>query len=391
MNNDTLLIKQKNFQKIHALFFQYPVISKPRIVQLLGLSTPTVSTHITELLNQKLIQPSSSMQSQNGRPAIGYSLVPDAKVAFGVEIKFNQVRCAVVDLVGHATNIQEFPLPCSDQANYLEKFCTTIKSYIQAQAYTPEQILGIGISVQAVVNAEGSEMIYSRILPLKTLKAADLSREFALPVRLCHDVECSALSELWFDQNLSDAVYVSIAEHLGGALILNHRIEYGKVGYAGALEHLPCGTEGRKCYCGRQDCLETYCSISALLHKEERLRDFFTRLRGFVATNDVDVSAGYIIEQPQYRQRWEDYLTAFARGLYPVYLLLERDIILGGDLAPYLNEQDLYLLEDKIISLSAFPTAHGFIHKATVQKESALIGAGLFFIRKEREQISSLL
>ena len=270
MNNDTLLIKQKNFQKIHALFFQYPVISKPRIVQLLGLSTPTVSTHITELLNQKLIQPSSSMQSQNGRPAIGYSLVPDAKVAFGVEIKFNQVRCAVVDLVGHATNIQEFPLPCSDQANYLEKFCTTIKSYIQSQAYTPEQILGIGISVQAVVNAEGSEMIYSRILPLKTLKAADLSREFALPVRLCHDVECSALSELWFDQNLSDAVYVSIAEHLGGALILNHRIEYGKVGYAGALEHLPCGTEGRKCYCGRQDCIETYCSISALLHKEER-------------------------------------------------------------------------------------------------------------------------
>lgn len=391
MNNDTLLIKQKNFQKIHALFFQYPVISKPRIVQLLGLSTPTVSTHITELLNQKLIQPSSSMQSQNGRPAIGYSLVSDAKVAFGVEIKFNQVRCAVVDLVGHATNIQEFPLPCSDQANYLEKFCTTIKSYIQAQAYTPEQILGIGISVQAVVNAEGSEMIYSRILPLKTLKAADLSREFALPVRLCHDVECSALSELWFDQNLSDAVYVSIAEHLGGALILNHRIEYGKVGYAGALEHLPCGTEGRKCYCGRQDCLETYCSISALLHKEERLRDFFTRLRGFVATNDVDVSAGYIIEQPQYRQRWEYYLTAFARGLYPVYLLLERDIILGGDLAPYLNEQDLYLLEDKIISLSAFPTAHGFIHKATVQKDSALIGAGLFFIRKEREQISSLL
>ena len=114
MNNDTLLIKQKNFQKIHALFFQYPVISKPRIVQLLGLSTPTVSTHITELLNQKLIQPSSSMQSQNGRPAIGYSLVPDAKVAFGVEIKFNQVRCAVVDLVGHATNIQEFPLPCSE-------------------------------------------------------------------------------------------------------------------------------------------------------------------------------------------------------------------------------------------------------------------------------------
>lgn len=391
MNNDTLLIKQKNFQKIHALFFQYPVISKPRIVQLLGLSTPTVSTHITELLNQKLIQPSSSMQSQNGRPAIGYSLVPDAKVAFGVEIKFNQVRCAVVDLVGHATNIQEFPLPCSDQANYLEKFCTTIKSYIQAQAYTPEQILGIGISVQAVVNAEGSEMIYSRILPLKTLKAADLSREFALPVRLCHDVECSALSELWFDQNLSDAVYVSIAEHLGGALILNHRIEYGKVGYAGALEHLPCGTEGRKCYCGRQDCLETYCSISALLHKKERLRDFFTRLRGFAATNDVDASAGYNIELPQYRQRWEDYLSAFARGLYPVYLLLERDIILGGDLAPYLNEQDLYLLEDKIISLSAFPTAHGFIHKATVQKDSALIGAGLFFIRKEREQISSLL
>ncbi|HIV14801.1 MAG TPA: ROK family protein [Candidatus Avisuccinivibrio pullicola] len=378
MNDDSKIIKAKNYQKIHALFYAHDSLSKPQIVKLTGMSMPTVSANIAALASDGLIEEGALLESSGGRPARGYRLVRDAKVAFGVEIKFDQVRCAVVDLLGEAHDIVEYPLPCSDLSSYLKSFCALVKGYIAASGYVMERVLGIGIAVQAVVDGLGSEMIYSRILPLRTLKAADLSLELGMPVRLCHDVECAALTELWHDPALCEAVYVSIAEHLGGALIHNHALEHGKKGYAGALEHLEVGHEGRLCYCGRQDCLETYCSLSALLSRKEKLRDFFKALRESTVMDE-------------YRTRWQEYLKHLARGLYTVYLLLERDIILGGDLAPYLDDRDLMELEEQVISRGTFPIEHGFIRRPRLVKDAAVAGAALYFMREHRAVLWSLL
>ena len=87
------------------------------------------------------------------------------------------------------------------------------------------------------------------------------------------------MRELWANSELQDAFYLSIGEHLGGALIYRHSIEHGKKGFAGAIEHIEIGNEGRQCYCGRKDCLETYCSISALLSPREKIKEFFNILR----------------------------------------------------------------------------------------------------------------
>lgn len=377
MNTDSKLIKQMNFQKIHTLFYRHAVLSKPQIAALLNLSMPTVTANIAALEQAGLIKRADTVESKGGRPAVGYTLVPDAQVAFGVEIKFDQVRCAVVNLQGKASAVSEYPLPCTGNSSYLADFCTIVKDYIAASGFSAKQILGIGISVQAVVDNQGSSMIYSHILPLKKLQASDFAREFGYKVLLCHDVEAAASSELWHDATLQDAIYVSISEHLGGALIHQHALEHGKQGYAGALEHLPAGQEGRQCYCGRTDCLETYCSLSALLSRHEKLRDFFTLLRESAHEHEC-------------HQRWLNYLNHLAQGLYPTYQILERDIILGGDLAPYLVPQDLLMLEEAVKRYSPFLIKEPFIHVAKVQINPALIGAALLFIRKQREESATL-
>lgn len=60
-------------------------------------------------------------------------------------------------------------------------------------------------------------------------------------------------------------------------------------------------------------------------------------------------------------------------------------------LAHYLSDEDIVRLEELIIKQAPFPISRGFIHKASEEKNAALNGAGLFFMRHHREQLRSLL
>lgn len=378
MHEDRKLIKHKNLQKIHALFYEHQLLSKPQIAAMLSLSLPTVNANIQALLKDGLIVRGAELASNGGRPAAGYTLNQQAHSAVGVEIKFNQVRCALVNAAGELTDVQEFALPLSAADSYLPKLCAIIKDFLAGIKLKKDQLLGLGISVQAVIDSQGQELIYSRILPLKTLKAQDLSQELGLKVHLGHDVDCAALAELQADKELQDAFYLSISEHLGGVLIRGHQIESGAKGYAGALEHLRVGASGRKCYCGREDCLETYCALSALLTPKERLRDFFSKLRADDAPAEIS-------------KRWAEFLDYLAIGLSVAYLILERPLILGGDLAPYLQPYDLHKLESAIIKHSPFPLEPDFIRITTAQKDAALLGSALYFINSYKARSTSLL
>lgn len=54
-------------------------------------------------------------------------------------------------------------------------------------------------------------------------------------------------------------------------------------------------------------------------------------------------------------------------------------------LAHYLSDEDIVRLEELIIKQAPFLISRGFIHKAPVEKNAALNGAGLFFMRHYRE------
>lgn len=367
MQEDSKLIKLKNYEKIYALFFEDQSFSKPQIAERLQLSMPTVMANITRLEKNGLIFKCELFESSGGRPATGYALVNDAKVAIGVEITKNTIHCAVIDLKGSICTQEFYKIPCSDSSKYFDKLCETINTFISLQKYSSEQILGIGISIQAIVDNASSEIIYSKIIPIKSLNSEELSKRLKYPVNIYHDVECAATAELWFEENISNAIYVSIGQHLGGALIQNHHIEHGLKGYAGALEHLEVEENGKRCYCGRNGCLETYCSVSALLDGKYDIDEFFTKLR--VASPESEEA-----------QKWDFYLRKLAKGLYTVYLLLERDFILGGLIAPYLTQADIKKVESIIINRGSFNIEPGFIRIAKLQNNSVVIGSALNYI-----------
>ena len=362
----TLDIRQNNYQNIYNLFFSHTSLSKPQIVQLLNLSQPTVINNINQLEKEGKIKECGFVESNGGRPATLYTLEENSSFAVSVEIKQKQVRCAVINLLGGIVFQENYSLVFVNNQQYIEYLCRIIDSFIKNHKLNNEKILGIGISVQGIAHKSGKFMLYSKAAYSEFLATDYIQPYFVPEVKLFHDVKSAALAELWNVKKIDNAIYISISEHLGGAIFINNEIDLGKNGYSGALEHLIMDKNGSQCYCGKKGCLETYCSLTSLLGKNEPLEQFFKELR----TN-----------KQEHFKRWTEFLRNLAQGLNMVYLLLERDFILGGDIAEFLNEDDIAFLKYEIRQNATFSIEDIGISIGK-QRNSTLIGAGLPFIRE---------
>ncbi|MCR5085306.1 MAG: ROK family transcriptional regulator [Succinivibrionaceae bacterium] len=358
--------KAQNRDRVLALLFAQGALSKPQLSQLTGLSMPTINTHMRDLSDAGLIEPGEMLNSSGGRPALSYRINPAARLAIGVDIHRDRLNLCVVDLAGQAVHFRAVDEPYADTSEYSSRLPGHVERFLQDCAIPRGRLLGVGITMQAVTDREGLRIIYSGIVPTAHFDPAPLSERLGLPVRLCHDVKAAAQAELWLNPGITNGVYVAMSEHLGGALIKSHRIEHGRFGYAGSFEHLTLGHEGRMCYCGRQDCLETYCSNEALL-RGETPEAFFAALR----------EGG----DPSHMRRWDDYLGMLSRGLYQVWLLLERRIILGGELACMLEDEDVARIEQMILRYCTFTYGdRGIVERAVVLRHAAAIGTALPFL-----------
>ena len=155
-------------------------------------------------------------------------------------------------------------------------------------------------------------------------------------------------------------------------MIVNGNIWMGDNGHCGAAEHVQLIPDGRMCYCGARGCIETYCSLSALLNQDENPADFFEALRN---------------GSPEYVRRWEEYLDFFAKALKNLHIMLDLKIILGGELSHYLIEDDLKKLQDYTNQRIVFYDTSDFISVSHYPKDSVTVGASLVYIQDFINQI----
>lgn len=97
----------------------------------------------------------------------------------------------------------------------------------------------------------------------------DLSQRLGRPVVIANDANCMVLSEAVDGAGAEfESVFgVILGTGVGGGWVVGRQLLTGVNAIAGEWGHnvLPGVNEGRPCYCGRQDCIETYLSGPGLL------------------------------------------------------------------------------------------------------------------------------
>jgi fructokinase len=162
----------------------------------------------------------------------------------------------------------------------------------------------------------------------------DLEQRLARPVRVANDANCFAVSEAVDGAGAGAQLVfgVILGTGVGGGIAIEGRPLQGANAIAGEWGHNPLPwpqageLEGRRCYCGREGCIETFLSGPALEADYRR-----TEGHALIATEIAKAAAAGETNAEAVMARYEERL---ARGLAHVINLLDPEVIvLGGGLS----------------------------------------------------------
>lgn len=217
--------------------------------------------------------------------------------------------------------------PQGDYAQTLQSICSLVLN--SERELGASASVGIGIpgarspSTGLIKNANSTCLIGQDL-------AGDLQRLLQRPIRLANDADCFALSEACDGAGAgADSVFgVILGTGVGGGIVINGRLLSGPNAIAGEWGHNPLpwrsASDGkvRRCYCGLDDCIETFISGP-----------------GWAARSGLGLDANAIAQaatagQAQAQQALHCYAEQLARSLASVINILDPEVIvLGGGLS----------------------------------------------------------
>lgn len=264
---DQSLVKQINKSIVFHTIKNKGPISRAQISKETGLNKATVSTMVSELIQETFIQEIGAGQSSGGRKPVLLYFNQHAGYAIGIDLGVNYILGVLTDLSGNV--IGEVTNKLKDRTiDYVtEKIFTVIESLIKQAPESPYGIVGIGIGVPGQVDKEQKV----RLAPNLNWKNIDLKKiiedRFSIPVSIENEANAGAHGEHLYGagKNIANQIYISIGIGIGTGIIINNQLYKGTSGFSGEMGHFTIDANGKKCSCGNRGCWELYASESALL------------------------------------------------------------------------------------------------------------------------------
>lgn len=361
-------IKKTNRSQIFNLLYKKDSLSKRDIQLQLGLSLPTVTQHLTDLLNEGLIFQNGYMRNTGGRNAITYSFKDDAKLAIGLDITRHHITAVVINLQGAVIAQLRIRYTFERTDTYLRRLGEVVNQIISENAIDISRVLGVGVGLPGLTNASYDRIVYGKILDIEDSTTEDYSRYIHFPVRIFNDANAACDIELYSTTNTKpNGFYIMLSNNVGGAIFINDSVYTGDDFRSGEIGHLNIHPDGLRCYCGQRGCVDPYCSATVLTAiSDGNLNQFFELLE------QGDQTAQSI---------WSAYLQHLALAIRNVRVLFDCPIIIGGYVGAYI---DKYLDELKQIldTYNSFDKNSDYVVACKYKTESIAAGAALYFVKK---------
>ncbi len=336
---------------------------KQELAQNLNLSVPTVLSNTSDLMEMGLLTELDESKSTGGRRARAIGIQKDCCFSLGVDITANHVGMVLVNMGGEVILQKRVREKFQTTIAYLSRLAEMIKDFYTGQV-EEEKLLGIGISLPGIVNAEDRMLIRSHALKLENYSLKMMEQIMPLPVHFENDANAAMLAES--QKEMENTVYLSLNNTLGGAVCIRGRLFIGDNRKAGEVGHMLLKPDGKECYCGKRGCADAYCAASVLTQNgKETMESFMARI-------ESDGEAA---------ERWQRYLEDLAMMISNIRMLLDTDIMLGGEVGGYLGDY-MVALGEKLLKYNRFDGDISYLKNCTYKKEASAVGAAKFFFRQ---------
>ena len=268
---------------IEALRRQGPM-PRVELARNTGLSFPAISAMTSRMLAEDLLSETDAAMSapddaneddpdglngrRRGRPAIQLTLNPEFGRIIAVSLRMNLIETLIADFSG--SGLAQSRLALETRALGADALCEIVIAQIDAMlgaTDTPRnRLLGIGIALQGIVNADTGRQLWSPALSVTDVDLATPIRKlFRADVVTANDAVPVALALAAVEPILAEGVAATImvGHGVGMGVVVDGEARWG-VGASSEIGHVKLAPNGPQCRCGQRGCIEAHLADYAL-------------------------------------------------------------------------------------------------------------------------------
>ncbi|MBX7446167.1 ROK family glucokinase [Arthrobacter sp. MAHUQ-56] len=189
-------------------------------------------------------------------------------LAIGIDIGGTKVAAGVVDAEGRILSEARRSTPGTDPRAVERVILELVEELSRGH-----RIRSVGIGAAGWMDLAGGTVLFSPHLAWRNEPLREnLERLLRRPVLLTNDADAAAWAEWRFGAGRGEdrLVCITLGTGIGGAMVMDGRLERGRFGVAGEFGHQVIMPGGHRCECGNRGCWEQYASGNAL-GREARL------------------------------------------------------------------------------------------------------------------------
>jgi len=225
-----------------------------------------------------------------------------------------------------------------------------------------------------ILNSDNTMIISSPPLNTRDYKTDNITSRLKYDYTVQNDARASAFADYWYshknenahmDESYHDKFYLMINDGVGGACVSNDKIVQGEHNRYGEFGHMTLYPDGRKCMCGKKGCVESYLSARNLSSDLGIQIDEF-----FKKASEGDAQCVKVLDE---------YLDNLTTGINNLYVIFDRDIVIGGFVSRYLLEYEENIRQ-RLIDKYSFDTDGRYFSISSCTSERTDTGAAIMFL-----------
>ncbi len=265
---DQALVRQINLSIILDQLRENAPLSRAALAENTGLNKTTVSSLVSELIDQQLVIEIGLESVGIGRPSIQLTLNPKAGFVVSAEIGVDFISILATDFAPHVIKqVNKTITPDQGQQEIIDQFLVWLRNIVSETRLAYGRFLGLAVGVPGLVDYATGTLLFAPNLRWKDAPLGEILRkEYDVPIFVDNEANLAALGEHYFGaaHGYQEVLYISAGVGIGGGIVLDGKVMRGRAGFAGEFGHMTMDPEGIPCSCGNRGCWETQASQRAL-------------------------------------------------------------------------------------------------------------------------------
>jgi predicted NBD/HSP70 family sugar kinase len=378
-------LRRLNLERVLAVVMdRTDAFTRSELIGATGLSAPTVSSLVSDLMRSGLLRDLGIGPSRGGRRPSFMEFNARHGFVAGIDVGPLRTRLAVADLRGQRLAHDVMPTPSElGPAALLSQVASAVRALLQEADVAPGRLLAVAAGAPGAVDREAGTVV--ALAPnLKDWSnvpvVAVLEQALGAPVVVENDVNLAILGERWRGaaSGHDTCAFISVGTGIGAGIVLEGKLHRGHHFLAGEIALMCMGPQFVDRDFGPRGCLETLAGLKGLKARWSA-----------GATGDPDEWVPALFEAARggdaaARQAVDEEATLVGMAAANLSLVLDPSlIVLGGALITHGRP----LVEEvRRIVRQIVPTPPAIVVSA-LGKEAALWGSLLVATTEARERL----